>query len=332
MNKYIIILIVIILLVLIYILSKNNEHYGSESLINIFAPCKDTVGGTVGINNLNITGVLQLGSLKVSNFKQYLLDVIYPIGAFYVQYPDINTNEPFPVSKSPGKLFGGDWQEQWNDESVFFRTRGSEATEDRVNGFQEHAIKVFWGKTQFTQTNRWTKQGDGVTGIFGGGVTTHTIGTDYGKAEDVGHVNYFDNAAQSNVSELETRVRNRQIKVWKRIKRENNGAMPPPPENGKLSQYDNIYYDGPYPNNSFANAKAFNVFDYINTKDKAMEKCNALGDACKNIGLTLVNDANARNHTGEVYDYSSDDAVMHNYYGDNRTRKIWKKKKLDTVL
>ena len=332
MNKYIIILIVILFLIILIIYNKNNEHYSSESLINIFAPCKDTFGGTVGINNLNITGLLQLGSTKVSNFKTYLLDVIYPIGAFYVQYPDTNTNDPFPVSKSPAKLFGGDWQEQWGDESIFFRTRGNEAKENRVNGFQNDAIKMFWGKTQFTQTNMWTKAGDGVTGIFGGGVATYEIGTDAGTGSDAGHINHFDNAHQSNISELETRVRNRQIKVWKRIKRENNGAIPPPPENGHISQYDNIYYDGPYPNTTFGNPKSFNAFDYITTKERAIAKCNELGDACKHIGLTLVHDGNARNQTGEVYNYSSDDALNYNYYGDNRTYKIWKKKKVDTLL
>jgi hypothetical protein len=330
MNIYIIIFIIIIILFILISFktnfNKNNEHYSAESLINIFAPCKDVVDGTVYFNNLNIDGTLKLGGTTVKNMKQYLLDVLFPIGSYYVQYPDKNSSldyEAFPIDKSPGRLFGGDWLEQWSEESIFFRTRGPESRENRVNGFQGDAIKMFAGKSAFNQTNL-ANPGLGNTGIFGGGISTMVIGTDADMGDDVGHVNYFDSSVQSNMSKLETRVRNRQIKVWKRIKRENNGNLPSPPEFGYDPQYDNIYFDGPFPNNTFLNTKRFNVFDRINTHQKAMQKCKELGDECKAIGLIKEDP--------KVYNYSSSDAIINNAAGDNSTNLVWFKKKSETVL
>ncbi len=327
MNKYIIILIIILILfMLISIIKKNNEHYSAESLINIFSPCREYDNSTATFNSVNITDILRLGSgQNVKTLKDYILDRLYPIGSFYVQYPDKNSNydsDAFPVSKSPGKLFGGDWQEQWPDESIFFRTRGPEAKENRVKGFQGDALKMFVGKTALMQSNRWIP-GYGNNGIFGGGIHLEAIGTDAGDSSDIGHVNYFDSAYQSNMSKLETRVRNRQIKVWKRIKKLNNGGMPDLPDNGFDTQYDNIYYDGPYPNTSFVSPKDFNIFDIINTQEKAMMKCKELGESCKGIGMI--------NGKPNVYNYSSDGVPTFNPEGDNSYR-VWYKKKNTSVL
>jgi hypothetical protein len=328
MNKYIIILILIILIVIFFI-NKKKEHYSAESLSNVFAPCKDIINGTVNFNNINISGELKLGGVTTKNMTQYLLEILFPYGSFYVQYPDKNSNydsDQFPINKSPGRLFGGDWQEQWPEESIFFRTRGTEASENRVNGFQNDALKMFVGKSAFNQTN-YRNPGIGNTGIFGGGVSIQKMGTDYGSGSDVGHVDYFDSATQSNTSELETRVRNRQIKIWKRIRKQNNNTMPNLPENKHDSEYDNIYYDGPYPNNTFVTTKNFDSYDKINTYQKAFEKCKQMGDLCKAVGMTNGNPNNPNN----IY-YSSDAAVIYNDEGDNGTYKVWYKKKDENVL
>jgi hypothetical protein len=328
MNKYIIIFIIIVILfILISFYKKNNEHYSAESLINIFSPCKEVINGVVYFNNVDIDGTLKLGGTSIKNIREYLLETIYPIGSFYVQYPNKNSNydsEAFPVDKSPSRLFGGDWQEQWADESIFFRTRGPEAREDRINGFQGDAIKMFGGKSSFNQTNLWSKKGIGADGIFGGKINTTLIGSDAGNGDDVGHVDYFDSAVQSNMSKLESRVRNRQIKVWKRIAKIRSGAIPELPENGYNPQYDNVYFDGPYPNTTFTTTKDFNNFERINTQEKAMKKCKELGDSCKAIGMI--------NENPIVYNYSSDGVTEFNYEGDMNTYKVWKKKKSDTVV
>jgi hypothetical protein len=220
-------------------------------------------------------------------------------------------------------MFGGDWQEQWPDESIFFRTRGPEAKENRVNGFQGDALKMFMGKSAFNQTNRWNP-GVGNTGIFGGGVTTMIIGTDADKGDSPGHINFFDSSVQSNMSKLETRVRNRQIKVWKRINRKNNGPVPDLPENGFDTQFDNIYYNGPYPNYTFVTPKDFNDFEKINTREAAMRRCKTLGDSCKAIGMTVG--------TPTKFNYSQDGSLIFNNEGDNNTFKVWTKIKADNVL
>ena len=59
----------------------------------------------------------------------WVLENVYPVGSFYVQYPDASSNDDaiaFPVSKRPATLFGGTWAEQFNTENVFFRTAGTD--------------------------------------------------------------------------------------------------------------------------------------------------------------------------------------------------------------
>ena len=305
-------------------MKKNNEHYSAESLINIFSPCREYLNNTVTFNSVNVADTLKLGSGKsVKVLRDYVLDILYPIGSFYVQYPNKNStydSDAFPIAMSPAKLFNGDWQEQWPEESIFFRTRGPESKENRINGFQGDALKMFVGKSAFNQTNL-NNPGIGNDGIFGGGVAIEVMGTDADDGSDVGHQNYFDSSVQSNMSKLETRVRNRQIKVWKRIKKQNNGAWPDLPDNGYDSQNDNIYYEGPYPNTTFVSPKEFNVFERINTQQAAMKRCKELGNTCNAIGMIRGRP--------NVYNYSSDAAVINNDEGDNSTYKVWYKKKVD---
>lgn len=54
---------------------------------------------------------------------------LYPVGSFYVQYPDAASNvdaTAFPTSARPATMFGGTWVEQFNTENVFFRTAGTD--------------------------------------------------------------------------------------------------------------------------------------------------------------------------------------------------------------
>mgnify|MGYP000088064623 CR=1 FL=1 len=59
------------------------------------------------------------------DIKYYALNALYPIGSFYVQFPvkgSNRTSEAFLAAYTPAVLFGGDWQEQWKYESVFFKS------------------------------------------------------------------------------------------------------------------------------------------------------------------------------------------------------------------
>lgn len=276
--KFIYIITVLLIIYLIYLFNKSKqikENFNTESVNNIFGLCYDTTGN-VKYSNLNITSNLQF---KTKALKDYLVDSIYPVGSFYVQYPNKNTNDPdqaFPESLSPAKLFGGVWQEQWGNESIFFRTLGPFADENRVNGFQDYALPQLYGHTSFVQT-QLAAPGSGSSGIFSQ-YATATIGTDGGSGSAIGHRNYFDSSTQSLSSDLETRSRNRLIKVWKRVNLLSNKTMPPLPPNKYDEIYDNIWYDGPYPHKSFVSPTELpNAKSIDDAKKICNETLNCIG-------------------------------------------------------
>lgn len=191
------------------------NFFNSEGLNHIINICGDA-SGTI-FNNLSVSKEFKI---RGKDIKYYAANALYPIGSFYVQYPDKNSNDrqqAFPESQSPANLFGGTWEEQWAGESIFFRTRSATLPNDNENrdrkGLQEHAIKRIQGTTQATQTNRWENVEP--TNLFSG--KWMTVGSDSGTSSDWGVFNRLDNGFQSLVSDKETRARNRLCKVWKRV-------------------------------------------------------------------------------------------------------------------
>ena len=141
-----------------------------------------------------------------------------PIGSTYIQFAE--DNGTFDASKSPEKLFGGTWQLKYNTESVFFRTEGSLSEEGRSNGIQNYAIKNIVGSVP-----RGTDRGvfgpksnivDKTTllGISGSYDTTWVTGG--GSGNKVYYLD-FDASRVVNTSNNETRVKNRKIRIYKRI-------------------------------------------------------------------------------------------------------------------
>jgi hypothetical protein len=191
------------------------NFFNSEGLNHIMNICGDA-SGTI-FNNLSVSKEFKI---RGKDIKYYAANALYPIGSFYVQYPDKNSNtlnEAFPETQSPAYLFGGKWEEQWPGESVFFRTRSATLPYDNENrdkkGLQEYALKRIQGSTQTTQTNR----GEIVqpTKLFSGNFLE--VRSDSSRSSDWGVFNRLDNGFQSLVSDKETRARNRLFKVWKRI-------------------------------------------------------------------------------------------------------------------
>jgi hypothetical protein len=188
--------------------------YNSEGLNHILNICGDA-SGTI----FNSVLVKKEFNIRGKDIKYYAANIMYPIGSFYTQYPDKNTNnmqEAFPDSSSPAYLFGGTWEEQWSTESLFFRSRGvglPGVDENRKKGLQDYAIKRIKGIAQSAQTNRWganPSTGSIITNFYG-------VCTDDKRSSDTGVFNRMDNSFQSLVSDNELRVRNRLCKVWKRI-------------------------------------------------------------------------------------------------------------------
>jgi hypothetical protein len=189
--------------------------YNSEGLNHILNICGDA-SGTI----FNSVLVKKDINIRGKDIKYYAANVMYPIGSFYTQYPDKNSNnmqEAFPDTSSPTYLFGGLWEEQWGNESLFFRTRGvglPGVDENRKKGLQDYALFKIEGTGQGAQTHRNTNVPS--TGALAG-TNFYEVGTDDGRSGDWGVFNRFNNAFQSLVSANELRVRNRLCKVWKRV-------------------------------------------------------------------------------------------------------------------
>ncbi len=212
-----IILILILIIFSIIIFSrKENFNLSSEVYNNINNLC-DT-------NNVSYINKLNISENSIFNNKSlntYILDKVYPIGSFYVQYPAANSNTEsiaFPNNKKPGSLFPGTtWTEQWKTEGIFFRTEGRLSDIDRISGKQNFAMKRLTGKMSWVQSNL-NNYGGGNDGVFGTQPNTTRIRTDDGGGNDWGHRNSFNiqKIFPQNTSQNEIRVKNRLFKIWKR--------------------------------------------------------------------------------------------------------------------
>lgn len=65
----------------------------------------------------------------------------YPVGSFYTQYPDADSNTlatAFPDAYRPADMFGGTWVAQWDDEGIDFHTERTSDTglQTRTDGKQ----------------------------------------------------------------------------------------------------------------------------------------------------------------------------------------------------
>jgi hypothetical protein len=190
-----------------------------------FFPCETAAGVTK----------YSLWSLIKSTLKTYfdtLYAPMYPVGAFYVQYPDADSNTlatALPDAKNPATLFGGTWAAQWTgaNEGSFFCTEGTRTgdadaiTVNRTNGLQpDHfqgwqlgssadasGAKDYWGEA--------VNRDFSISGTSTGGYALPQINTGFKgggnmlKAMD-------DNTNGAPRIAKSTYPTNRLIRVWKR--------------------------------------------------------------------------------------------------------------------
>jgi hypothetical protein len=350
--KTIIIIIVILLSFILFLNRKKSTIMKStiknEPFISNLTSAKDVKTiinncnneGNVIYNDLNVINNIKLGNKEG---EQYIKDFLFPVGIFYVQFPENNSNiisEAFPDSQTPEELFGGTWQEQWPFESIFFRTRGTLSNEGRENGFQNYALKHMYGHMGRTQTNLW-KPGQGADGVFGTqiDIPSSKIDTDSNGGEVVGHRNLMD--FDSFGSKFETRPDNKLIRVWKKIPDIPRGKNDYEEnlrkkllrneikKNGWESKYDNNYYLGPTPYKVLPNETVFsNVKNILDAK----KECNK-NQECFYIGRRLKED------NSEEFTWSSMQPVeiinskdnftdpLKNYVND-KEKIIWERKKI----
>ncbi len=276
--KVIIILILIILIIFFINHNKKSEHLVDDTNINpILRRCSDILTENV-YSNINVMNKLLINDKDI---YQMVYDYAFPVGSFYVQFPaadsSVDVNE-FPDSERPETIFGGHWQEQWPQESIYFRTKGLLSNEERdERGFQDYATRHLYGSLSHSQTD-YGKQGAGNTGVFS--VTNlDQIGTDDNKNTMHGMRNFFNLQAQILPSDLENRVKNRRVKIWKRVLKNPNGKYPDLPDYGHDTRIDKNYYDGIHQKKQFGNYKAIPA----TSLNEAMKICNE-NEKCKFIG------------------------------------------------
>jgi hypothetical protein len=208
------ILIILILVIILFILNykNHNENFDVTELDKLLDCSTDNtnniVFNTILTKNITING---------KALHTYLLDIAYPIGSFYVQFPDVSHNQvsqAFPDDKKPETLFGGVWELMWEKDDVFFRTEGSNSKMQRdLSGIQPDAIIDLQGSTAWIQADRGNA-GRGSSGVFT--VSTAGVRTDKGKGGSTGSRNFFDLSALIQTGN-EVRVRNRIFRIWKRV-------------------------------------------------------------------------------------------------------------------
>jgi hypothetical protein len=225
MKQYIIILVVVIILVIIiFNLNNKKEHYVISPTLEV-----DKINETVRqyyynkenrqIENINVTKDLEIID---KTLYDELVEFKYPVGSFYVQYPDINANyDPqsellFPIDKTPEKLFGGKWEDNWWEDGIFFRTGGTLSQENRNLGLQEWAVKHMYGWTSWAQPH-YSEPSENLRGVFTTKDQKEGRTDGGGGGNDNGGSNTFDSNRMVLSSAGETRVKNRLIKVWRRI-------------------------------------------------------------------------------------------------------------------
>lgn len=125
---------------------KNYGLYNEDGVLRIpiatgTAPIE--VNSITKVSNLNVDKIDDCDvqtTMTYSNSyiptSKAILDYLFPIGDIYVQYPVAESNveaTAFPTTYRPATKFGGTWSELYDDEDVFFRTKGTDG-QARSNG------------------------------------------------------------------------------------------------------------------------------------------------------------------------------------------------------
>jgi hypothetical protein len=147
--------------------------------------------------------------------KAEVIDILYPIGSFYTQYPDAESNDDaveFPVGSRPQTLFGGTWAEQWANESIFFRTRGTDSDSGRTDGKQADQMQGHWH-------DAWARSAAGQGGSDRPSWFNDATGANIQMSVNNNFIRSPITDGTNGTPRVgpETRPTNRRIKIWKRV-------------------------------------------------------------------------------------------------------------------
>ncbi len=143
----------------------------------------------------------------------YILGVINPVGAWYTQYPSAESNTKataFPTADEPAELFGGTWEQKYNDEGLFFKTEGDTLSQtDGENNARTTGLQTDMMQGHYHRTINVRNAYSGVNGAyFLGGAGAFN---DYPAYEAT-----TDGTNGTPRTGKETRPRNRLFKLWYR--------------------------------------------------------------------------------------------------------------------
>lgn len=166
-------------------------------------------------NDVSATG----GLLDRMDAVEIAIDNMHPVGSFYIQFPDADSNTTetaFPSSKSPATLFGGTWEAQWETEGIFFKTQGDPLTQtngelnNRTDGLQTDMMQGHFHNVLASGAKIVVLSGSGerTFTLSGGSLTTSSFSTVNAAVQD-------GTNGTPRIGK-ETRGRNRMIIVWKR--------------------------------------------------------------------------------------------------------------------
>ena len=140
-----------------------------------------------------------------------MVDILYPIGAFYTQYPDADSSTlatAFPDAYRPADLFGGTWVAQWDTEGIDFHTERISDTglQTRTDGKQADQMQRITGRVS-------ADIGAGANGAFSWARNTSTKD---GGATGFGEVLFDSAKSPSARTGTVTCDSNRLVRIWKR--------------------------------------------------------------------------------------------------------------------
>ena len=130
-----------------------------------------------------------------------------PVGATFIQ---------FPGKPAPNSIFGGSWSAIFDNEGVFFRTPGGEAS-SFGGGIQSDQMQRITGNDTIGSEafNRGTRSGAFLSGSSVGGA--RNTGVANGGVYRINlDTSSSPNARTSSSTDGETRPQNRTIRVWKK--------------------------------------------------------------------------------------------------------------------
>jgi len=157
----------------------------------------------------DLTG--KTAAVKATEIANAILLSAYPIGSFYVQYPNANSSTlttAFPDAYAPTALFGGTWVKQWDTENVFFRTEGTDY-QTRTNGL---SLDEMQGHLHYRNVNHTIEY------ILdtGEGTRDWIIGSEPFSASDVTGEATTEGTYGIPRKGSVTEPRNRLVRIWKR--------------------------------------------------------------------------------------------------------------------